>query len=99
MVASPQSSRIYRRPPKSEEVCPSTPEVIQRLLRALRDAKRSRLFEPRATCRPALLLRLQVKASCLLKPERPDRSQAKRERVSSMFRNTNNGNWCSIDCC
>src|SRR5260370_11294980 len=99
MVASPQTSQIYRRPPISEEVCPSKPEMIQRLLRALRDAKRSRLFEPRATCHLVLCPLRQAKAPCFPKPEQTDRSQAKRERVSSMFRNTNNGNWCSIDCC
>src|ERR1700731_1618572 len=98
MVASPQSSRIYRRPPICGAEYLSKPEMIQKPLQALRDAKRSRLFALRATCPPVLLPSRQAKAPCLPKLEQPDRSQAKRERVNSMFPSTNNDNWCSIHC-
>src|SRR6266404_8297430 len=98
MVPSPQSFRIYLRPPICGAECLSKPEMIQKQLQARRDATRSRLLAPRATCPPILLPPRQAKAPCLPKLEQPDLSQAKRGRVNSMFRNTNNGNWYSIDC-
>src|ERR1700731_965802 len=99
MGVSPQPSPVYRRPPPCAEECPSKLEIIQRLLRALPDAKHSRLFALRATCHLVLCPMRQAKAPWLPRLEQPDLSQARRERVSSMFRDTNNGNWCSIDYC
>src|SRR5882724_968430 len=99
MVPSPQSFRIYLRPPICGAECLSKPEMIQKQLQARRDATRSRLFAPRATCPPILLPPRQAKAPCLPKLEQPDLSQAKHELANSMFLGTNNDNWCSIDCC
>src|SRR5260370_21290374 len=73
--------------------------MIQWVIGAFQVGHHSRSLALRTTCNLVLCSMRQAKVPWFQRLEQIDRSQARRERVSSMFRDTNNGNWCSIDYC